>query len=143
MKTPPRSQRKLNMSMSTSSPFRTPTRTTSRNLRRSSHTKPRMSPSPTISRYPSAKRLTPPGSSYGSSSGVDRFIPSRRSMLDVDLCRKKLLSDDNYTIVEMIPQTTPMIQIVIMGKTRHKLQRKRRFKRSTNVVCSALCATSL
>lgn len=95
MKTPPRSQRKLNMSMSTSSPFRTPTRTTSRNLRRSSHTKPRMSPSPTISRYPSAQRLTPPGSSYGSSSGVDRFIPSRRS-INVDLCRKKLLSDDNY-----------------------------------------------
>ena len=95
MKTPPRSQHKRHASMATSSPFRTPVRTSSRNLRRSSQKKPRMSPSPTILRYPSAQRMTPPSLSHCGSSGVDRFIPSRRSMLNVDLCRKKLLSDDN------------------------------------------------
>ena len=95
MKTPPRSQQKRHASMTRSSPFRTPARTPSRNLRRSSQKKPRMTPSPTLLRYPSAQRMTPPSSSYCGSSGVDRFIPSRRSMLNVDLCRKKLLSDDN------------------------------------------------
>jgi len=95
MKTPPRSQQKRHASMTRSSPFRTPARMPSRNLRRSSQKKPRMTPSPTLLRYPSAQRMTPPSSSYCGSSGVDRFIPSRRSMLNVDLCRKKLLSDDN------------------------------------------------
>jgi cell division cycle protein 20 (cofactor of APC complex) len=95
MKTPPRSLQKRHASMTRSSPFRTPARTPSRNLRRCSQKKPRMTPSPTILRYPSAQRMTPPSSSYCGSSGVDRFIPSRRSMLNVDLCRKKLLSDDN------------------------------------------------
>ena len=92
MKTPPRSTQKRHASMARSSPFRTPSRTPSRNVRRSSQKKPRMSPSPTILRYPSTPQLTPP---YNGSSGVDRFIPSRRSMLNVDLCRKKLLSDDS------------------------------------------------
>jgi cell division cycle protein 20 (cofactor of APC complex) len=95
MKTPPRSLQKRHASMTRSSPFRTPARTPSRNLRRCSQKKPRMTPSPTILRYPSAQRMTPPSSSYCGSSGVDRFIPSRRSMLNVDLCRKKILSDDN------------------------------------------------
>ncbi len=92
VKTPPRSTQKRHASMARSSPFRTPSRTPSRNVRRSSQKKPRMSPSPTILRYPSTPHLTPP---YSGSNGVDRFIPSRRSMLNVDLCRKKLLSDDS------------------------------------------------
>lgn len=95
MKTPPRSHRKRHASVTRMSPFRSPARTPSRNVPRSSHTKPSMSPSPTLSRYPSAQRMTPPGSPYCGSSGGDRFIPSRRSMINVDLCRKKLLSDDD------------------------------------------------
>ena len=92
MKTPPRSHQKRH-SLTTSSPFRSPSRTTSRNLPRSSNKKPRISPSPNILGRSSSQLMTPSGSSYCSNSGGDRFIPSRRGM-NIDLCRKVLLSDD-------------------------------------------------
>mmetsp|Transcript_5372 Transcript_5372/g.15608 ORF Transcript_5372/g.15608 Transcript_5372/m.15608 type:complete len:577 (+) Transcript_5372:65-1795(+) len=94
-KTPPRSHLKRHPPIGRSSPFRTPPRN---NLRSSHHKSIRMSPSPTISRYPSSahRMVSPSGAPYSSGSGGgDRFIPSRRSAMHTDLCRKKLLMDDD------------------------------------------------
>lgn len=89
LKTPPRSQKRNASLLSSSSPFRTPTKTPM-SMRRSRSTgmKARMSPSPSLMRTPST--TTP--NKYGG----DRFIPSRRGM-NVELCRRALLSDDKST----------------------------------------------
>lgn len=88
-KTPPRSHPKRR-SLTTSSPFRTPCK--SPFLPRGSHKKLRVSPSPTIIRRSSNPSINRSGSSFCSTEG-DRFIPSRRGM-NIDICRKVLLSDD-------------------------------------------------
>ncbi|KAL3905692.1 MAG: hypothetical protein SGILL_009577 [Bacillariaceae sp.] len=94
LKTPTKPQHKRQSSLAASSPFRTPSRTPSRNFRYGSHKKPRMSPSPTILRYPSSasQRVTPSSSGKGGGGG-DRFIPSRRNM-NMDVVRSTLLSAD-------------------------------------------------
>ncbi|CAJ1953290.1 unnamed protein product [Cylindrotheca closterium] len=80
LKTPPRPKRRAS-SLAYASP------STPFSARRSKSTKPRMSPARSLMRTPSSYKSTP--SSY---SG-DRFIPSRRQM-NVDLCRRALLSDE-------------------------------------------------
>ncbi|KAG7366807.1 cell division cycle protein 20 [Nitzschia inconspicua] len=94
-KTPPRSLQKRHSSsaLSGASPFLTPSRIPSRNFR-SSHKKPRMTPSPIVLRYPSSGCQTPLKS--GGGGGGDRFIPTRRGM-NMEFVRRNLLSEEKRT----------------------------------------------
>eukprot|EP00980_Cylindrotheca_fusiformis_P024207 scaffold11634_cov109-Cylindrotheca_fusiformis.AAC.10 len=71
-----------------SSSFQTPIKATSSRARRSMTLLPQMSPSPSLRRKSCSYSSTP------TSHRGDRYIPSRRCM-NMDLCRRALLSDNN------------------------------------------------
>ena len=82
--TPPRNRKRNQHVLSSSSPYRTPSKRTPSSKHTTDSRLPRMSPSPRL--------FGTPSKSNSAASG-DRFIPSRRQM-NIELCRRTLLSED-------------------------------------------------